>query len=170
MQNKEELVVEVNGKKHKFASEDVNFLKNATSDEMFALNMAYQIVKRNENRNYLNKLAEQAHKTAVEHGWWDGNGNDFGTIIALCHSELSEALEEYRQGNPEVYFVRNGLKISDLSLWNGEKLEGEITELADCIIRILDFCGHRKSDIQQVIDLKMKYNERRPYRHGGKKC
>ena len=38
---------------------------------------------------------KKCHKTAKEKGWWDSERNE-GEIIALMHSELSEALEAMR--------------------------------------------------------------------------
>ena len=107
----------------------------------------------------LNEWARDIHQNAVEHGWWD-EPRSFGDIVALCHSELSEALEEYRNGHgaTEIYFSDSG------------KPEGIPTELADVIIRVLDYCGYAGIDIDAAISQKHEYNKSRPYRHGGKKC
>ena len=109
----------------------------------------------------LTKFALDVHINAVEHGWWDDE-RSFGDIIALCHSELSEALEEHRDGRAptEIYYNINSDK--------PDKPEGIPAELADCIIRILDYCGREGIDIDYAINLKHEYNKTRPYRHGGK--
>ena len=126
----------------------------------------------------LNHLAKEVHQNAKDHGWWDEE-RTFGEIIALMHSELSEALEEYRNGKPNIYFVRETseniqfgsypVNETDLSKLKGEKLEGAAVELADCIIRILDYCGRKDIDIDTAVRLKHEYNKSRPYKHGGKK-
>lgn len=105
----------------------------------------------------VNQMVKEAHEIAEKHGWWE-NPPEFGTLIALCHSELSEALEEYRKGKSptEVYKSEEG------------KLEGIPYELADVVIRIMDMCGYYGIDLNSAIRKKMKYNEGRSYRHGGK--
>lgn len=50
------------------------------------------------------------------------------------------------------------------------KPEGIPTELADVIIRVLDYCAYAGIDIENVLEVKHEYNKSRPYRHGGKKC
>jgi NTP pyrophosphatase (non-canonical NTP hydrolase) len=117
----------------------------------------------------LNKLSEQIHKNAVEHGWWEDK-RSFGDIIALCHSELSEALEEYRAGKgpTETYYIDKTTGEQVCGIKEGMKPEGIAIELADCIIRILDFCGKEEIDIEAAIRIKHEYNKTRPYRHGGK--
>ncbi|MCH5205671.1 MAG: hypothetical protein J1F09_01875 [Oscillospiraceae bacterium] len=107
---------------------------------------------------HLNEFAAEVHENAVDHGWWK-NEKSFSEIIALCHSELSEALEEYRKGKEPTE-----------SYYNGEKPEGIAVELADCILRILDYCAFAGIDIDKILREKHEYNKSRPYKHGGKRC
>lgn len=41
-------------------------------------------------------------------------------------------------------------------------------ELADCCIRIFDYCGARKINLESALIKKMSYNKTRPFRHGKK--
>ncbi len=102
----------------------------------------------------LNELAQEINEVSTIKGWWD-NPRSFGDVIALCHSELSEALEEYRNHKPMMYIV-------------DDKPEGIAAVSYDCVIRIFDYLSQSGIDIDKVIREKMKYNELRPYRHGGK--
>jgi len=118
----------------------------------------------------LNQLRDKIHETAVKKGWWEED-RTFPEILALCHSELSEALEDYRDGKPvnqvEGIFIERQGKEPEFA--KHEKPEGVPIELADCIIRILDYCGKEGIDIEAAVKMKMEFNETRPHRHGGKK-
>lgn len=99
-------------------------------------------------------IQEYVHTNARYHGWWDTTRND-GELIALMHSELSEALEALRKD------IQNDDHIPDYS--------GVEAELADVIIRIMDFAAARGFRVAQAVVAKHRYNLNRPHRHGGKK-
>lgn len=127
----------------------------------------------------INALARDIHKNAVEHGWWEEK-RSLPEVIALIHSELSEALEEYRSGKPNLWFAciptdifngcRNmahceseksnlGCVKSEFCRYKDEKPEGIVVELADAIIRILDYCAWRKIDIEEALNLRKAGND-----------
>lgn len=112
----------------------------------------------------INELVSKAYRNALEKGWHSESEGvrGFGELIALCHSELSEALEEYRNGNEITYTYYTQRD-------NWEKPEGIPSELADVVIRIADMCGHYNINLEKAIIDKMEYNKTRPHRHGGKK-
>ena len=104
----------------------------------------------------ISEMVSKAHGMAVEKGWWDED-RSVGEAIALMHSELSEALEEARKGYAPGVVYYNGLQ---------NKPEGLGVELADCVIRIADFCGRHNIDLEERIKEKMAFNESRERKHG----
>lgn len=120
----------------------------------------------------INQLVQEVHQNAKSKGWWDED-RSFGEIIALIHSEVSEALEYYRSGHQptEVWYEKKvdhgpGVWIEHVQLTAEWKPCGIPSELADIIIRVLDLCGRYGVDLQKAINEKMAYNATRPYRHG----
>lgn len=107
----------------------------------------------------LTELVEMAHANAKAHGWWDGENHNIPEKLALIHSEVSEALEDYRKGSMITHFVAPDAKP-----------EGFAIEIADIVIRIGDLCGYLGIDLQRAVQTKHDYNLTRPYRHGGKKA
>ena len=142
--------------------EDLNRWKQENEEGIEALEEALRTMKEHKEAQTItgiNQVAREIHENAVEHGWWDEE-RGFPEVIALIHSEVSEALEEYRNHREptEIYIGDKG------------KPEGIPYELADVIIRILDYCGYAGIDIDAAITEKHEYNKTRPYRHGGKVC
>lgn len=128
----------------------------------------------------INELVKEAHATAVSKGWWD-KAPSFGEVIALIHSEASEALEDYRAGKfvDEVWYEAKSVSGQPVVIPQAVAMEaqgpqpswkpcGIPSELADIVIRVMDACGHYGIDLERAIAEKMAYNATRPQRHGGK--
>ena len=111
----------------------------------------------------IKEIAEDAFATAQEKGWYENGSPQIPERLCLIHSEISEALEEFRK-NDDLRHTYSREKDG--------KPEGFLVEIADAIIRIGDMVEAEglTDDLVRAIKLKMDFNRSRPYRHGGKNC
>lgn len=134
------------------------------------------------------EMQAEVHDNSKAHGWWEESDrilaqvegtdavraisiNETAAKLALIHSEVSEALEALRDGDPPsqkignrevtAYYVGLPDKVRALS-----QLE---EELADVVIRCMDLAGRHGLRLASAIAAKHAYNKGRPYKHGGKR-
>jgi len=95
----------------------------------------------------MQQLQREIHQNAVNHGWYE-EPRGIPEMLCLIHSEVSEALEAYRDNDEDLF----------------------AEELADVAIRLMDLCEYNGIDLEAEILRKHEINKGRPYRHGGKRA
>lgn len=131
----------------------------------------------------LNKLRDKAYQCAVGHRWHEENLSD-EHFLCLVISELMEAVEADRKGShADTEAFNKYYDCVDFKENFERQIKGTVEEeLADSCIRLLDLAGLRSVDLGEIlvfcvqkdidilwhIERKMKYNELRSYKHGGK--
>ena len=111
-----------------------------------------------------NEIAREIFEGNKRRGFTE---NEIGTDLMLIVSELGEALEADRKSkyaDAQSYRLAGDTFIKEnFECFIKDTLEDEI---ADAIIRLLDFVGRRGIDIDFHITEKLKYNETRAFKHG----
>ena len=106
----------------------------------------------------LQMLQEAISNWNIRQGFWPSQlATDDVTVklskLALIHSEVSEAVEAVRKPT-----LTGALESYDIPL--------ETEELADVMIRLLDYAGYYQLDLAEAVTRKLRVNLDRPYKHG----
>ena len=98
-------------------------------------------------------LQRDVHEMAREKGWWDEERND-GEVLMLVVSELAETCEALRRGNPPAeHIAASGFSHVE-------------EELADVVIRLMDWAEARGYDVGGAVLAKVAFNATRERKHG----
>ncbi len=101
---------------------------------------------------WFSMVREAVHRNARSKGWYDGGERNVPEQLALIHSEVSEALEALREGNPPD---KHCAGFSSFEI-----------ELADIVIRVMDLAAYKNVRLGEAIKAKAQFNETRPHKHG----
>lgn len=117
----------------------------------------------------LSEMTDEVKTWCEEKGWYDSEVSLL-EAMALLGTEVSEVVEEYREGRDRTA-VRGNTRIW-WKPWKRRKgkLNGVGAEFADILIRLLDDCGRFGYDLEAEYERKMSWNRQRAYRHGGKRA
>jgi hypothetical protein len=106
----------------------------------------------------LSKYTAEVRALCTEKGWRNHDQDHryaFPAYIALAHSELSEALDAYRDKQ-----------------WSDTRDDGKPVgvgpELADTVIRLIDMADIWGIDLDAEIQRVLCYGWTRPFQHGGR--
>ncbi len=127
----------------------------------------------------INELSKEVHTNNKAKGFYDDSKN-IGEMLALIHSEVSEALEADRKDKycdlyNENWTIDGKTLKEDLSIEDDSqfitifKMSCKDTfedELADIMIRVMDLAAFKDVDLETHIKAKMRYNSLRPHKHG----
>jgi len=110
----------------------------------------------------ITEMSEAAYNNSKAKGFWDEHPTGplhpetIASKLALIHSEVSEALEDARDGNMTSRCDEKGKPI------------GFGSELADIVIRVGDLAKRLGIDLGEEVTNKMVFNATRPHKHGRK--
>ncbi len=111
----------------------------------------------------LNTLRDAIHANAVERGFQDPP-QDSATMLLNLIGEICEYWEAYRRNKLDQPCD----KTEGMMALFGETLTNGDEEIADILIRGLDFAAAKSSDVNRAVRIKHGYNRTRPFRHGGR--
>lgn len=120
-------------------------------NDQSSIDHAYNVARGHAHKN-LNDYAVQCR--LANDTWWrnpetgnllvdEGTPRNKGMLLALVHSEISEALEGIRRGKVDEHLPHR---------------PSEEVELVDALIRIFDYAGEYGLDLEGAYQEKMQYN------------